>query len=145
VKKFARVSCFAARTGKSVSARNNPDKAAATSYRVAGFESGNLTCGSGCRPDPHLEAIQAMFDCENPCRSGDLAGDSFASALENHPRYPALRSSRHRALFKLLDDIVARHLSRIAPDLRALGFDKSGIKIYRAAALTAFRAARPSI
>jgi hypothetical protein len=37
VKKFARVSCFAARTGKSVSAGNNPDRAAAASYRAAGI------------------------------------------------------------------------------------------------------------
>jgi hypothetical protein len=145
VKNFARCSCIiAAQTGKSASAGNNPDRAAATSYRAAGFDGGSLQCRPG-RPGRHLEIIQTMFDCENPGGSGDLAGESFAAALENHPRYPALRVNRHRALFKLLDDIVASHLSRIAPDLRGLGFDESGIKIYRDAALIAFRAARPNI
>jgi hypothetical protein len=94
---------------------------------------------AGIRPRDPLR----MFDSRTPDRSGSLAGESFASALENHPRYPALRRRRHRAVFELLDDLVADHLSRIAPHLRGLGFDDSGIKIYRAATLTAFRAAFP--
>jgi hypothetical protein len=143
MKPFARVSCFSAQTGKSVSAGSNPDRAVAGSSRATGFESGNLS-GPG-RPGPdHLEYIHAMFNCATPRLSGNLAGESFAATVENHPRYPSLRRGRHRALFERLDDIVASHLKRIGPHLRGLGFDESGIKIYRTAALTAFRAALPT-
>jgi hypothetical protein len=85
-----------------------------------------------------------MFDCENPGRSGELAGFSFATTLESHPRYPNLRSDRHRALFEILDGIVSNHLDSIAGDLHGLGFDEVGVMSYRAAALTAFRAALPT-
>jgi hypothetical protein len=85
-----------------------------------------------------------MFDSRSPELSGSFAGESFAATLENHSRYPALRSGRHRALFERLDDIVTDHLSRIVPHLRGLGFDESGIVNYRAAALSTFRAARPN-
>jgi hypothetical protein len=146
VKNFARVFCsIAAQTGKSASAGNNPDKAAADSYCAAGFDGGNLKCGSGRRPGPHLQDIQAMFDCENPGRSGNLAGESFAATLENHPRYPALRSGRHRALLERCADIVAHHVDSITGILHGLGFNDAGIVIYRSAALSAFRAARPNI
>jgi hypothetical protein len=141
VKNFARVSCFSAQTGKSASAGNNPDKAAAVSSRAAGFDGGDLTSGPG-RLGPDLEIIQAMYDCENPWRAGNLSGASFAATLESNPRYPALRSGRHRALFERLDYIVANHIDRRL--MFGLGFDEVGIVIYRAAALTAFRAARPS-
>lgn len=80
MKNFARVSCSSARTDQSQRVGNNSDKAAATSYRAAGFESGNL-CGPGSRPGPHLRDVQAMFDSENPGRSGNLAGESFAATL----------------------------------------------------------------
>jgi hypothetical protein len=142
--KTLRVACFSAQTGKSVSAGNNPDKAVAVSSRATGFDGGNLISGPG-RPGPdrrRLEYIQAMFDCENPGRSGNLAGESFAAVLESHPRYQKLRSSRHRALFERLDDIVANHIDRRI--MLGLGFDEIGVAIYRNAALTAFRAARPT-
>jgi hypothetical protein len=83
-----------------------------------------------------------MFDSRSPGLSGSLAGESFAAALESHPRYPKLRNGRHRALFELLDNIVANHIDRRL--MLGLGFDEIGIVIYRAATLTAFRAARPS-
>jgi hypothetical protein len=86
----------------------------------------------------------SMFNSQSPEQSGSLAGESFAATVESHPTYPRLRSGRHRALFDVLDDIVANHLRRIAPDLRGLGFDETGIKIYRVSALAAFRAARPN-
>jgi hypothetical protein len=143
VKNFARVSCLSTRTDQSQRVGNNGDKAAADSYCAAGFDGGNLTCRPG-RPGRHLEIIQVMFDCENPGRSGNLAGESFAAILENHPRYPALRGARHRALFERLDGIVANHLDSIAGNLHGMGFDEAGIVIYRAAALTAFRAALPA-
>jgi len=82
-------------------------------------------------------------DSENPGRSGNLAGESFASTVENHPTYPLLRIGRDAALFEKIDDIVADHIDRIADLLSGLGFDKYGIKIYRAAALKAVRAAYP--
>ena len=85
-----------------------------------------------------------MFDSRSPELSGSFAGESFAATLENHSRYPALRSSRHRALFELLDDIVAKHIDSLAGILRGLGFDEVGTKIYRSAALSAFRAALPA-
>jgi hypothetical protein len=142
MKTFARFSCFSAQTGKSASAGNNPDRAVAASFRATGFDGGNLTCRPG-QPGRHLEIIQAMFDSENPGRAGNLAGESFAATLENHPRYPALRSGRHRALLKRCDDIVANHIDMKL--FHALGFDEVGVEIYRAASLAAFRAARPSI
>lgn len=139
MRSFARSS---AQTDQSRRVREkNSDSAAEDSYLAAGFDGGNL-CGPGYRPGPHLQDVQAMFDCENPGLSGNLAGESFAATLENNPRYPALRSGRHRALFERLDDIVANHIDRRL--MLGLGFDEIGIVIYRAAALTAFRAARPS-
>jgi hypothetical protein len=85
-----------------------------------------------------------MFDSRTPGQSGSLTGESFAATVENHPRYPTLRSGRHRALFEFLDGIVGKYIDCIAPQLRGLGFDDSGIRIYRAAVLTAFRAALPA-
>jgi hypothetical protein len=85
-----------------------------------------------------------LFDSRSPELSGSLAGESFAAVLENHPRYPALRSGRHRALLDRCDDIVANHTAGLTKLLLGLGFDEVGIAIYRCAALTAFRAARPS-
>jgi hypothetical protein len=85
-----------------------------------------------------------LFDSQSPGLSGSLAGESFAATIENHPRYPSLRRGRHRALFGRLDDLVANHLDSIAGNLLGLGFDEAGVVSYRAAALTAFRAARPN-
>jgi hypothetical protein len=144
MKNFARCSCIiAAQIGQSSGAENNGRHAAAASYRAAGIASGNEISGPG-RPGPdHLEIIQAMHDCENPKSAGNLAGESYAAVLENHPRYPSLRRGRDRALFERLDDVVSRHIDRRL--LLGFGFDEIGIVIYRAAALTAFRAARPTI
>jgi hypothetical protein len=139
VKNFAR--CSSAQKGPVAGVPKNSDRAVAVSSRATGFESGNLKSGPG-RPGPdHLEYI-VMFDCETPWFFGSLAGESFASILESHPRYPRLRRHRHRELFKILDDIVARNVSRQM--LIALGFDDVGVAAYRAAALSAFRAARPT-
>lgn len=52
--------------------------------------------------------------------------------------------ARPRAVRKCAD-IVAHHIDSGTEILRGLGFDDVGIAIYRSAALTAFRAARPSI
>jgi hypothetical protein len=133
-----------ARTDQSRRVREkNSDNAAAASYRAA--DGGTSRNGAGLfAPAPHLRDIQAMFDSENPGRSGDLAGESFAATLENHQRYTSLRSGRHAALFGLLDDIVANHIDSLAGILRGLGFDEVGTKIYRSAALSAFRAALPA-
>jgi hypothetical protein len=141
VKNFARV-CSSARTDQSRRVReNNSDNAAAASSRAA--DGGTSRNGAGLfAPAPHLEYIHAMYDADNPLLSGGLAGDSFAATLENHQRYTSLRSGRHRALFERLDDIVANSIDRRI--MLGLGFDEIGIAIYRAAALTAFRAARPS-
>jgi hypothetical protein len=142
VKNFLRVGS-SAQTGKSVSAGSNPDKAVATfPSRATGFESGTL-CGPGHRPGPHLRNI--MFDSATPAFSGSLAGEAFAATVESHPRYPNLRSDRHGALFRMLDDIVDNHVASLAGILHDLGFDDVRVEVYRASALTAFRAARPSI
>jgi hypothetical protein len=95
---------------------------------------------AGIRPRDLLP----MFDSRSPELSGSLAGESFAAILENHPRYPALRSGRHRTLLERCDDIVANHTGGLTKLLLGLGFDEAGIVVYRDAALTAFRAARPS-
>ena len=84
-----------------------------------------------------------LFDSAQPFFSGSLAGESFAATVENHPRYPGLRSDD--ALFVLLDAIVANHVDSLAGILRGLGFDEVDLGIYRAAALAAFRAVRPQL
>jgi hypothetical protein len=141
VKNFAHRSV---RTDKSHSVRekNGDDAAEDNCYLVAGFAGENL-CGVGAVLTPRLQAMQAMFDSYNPGRSGALAGESFAATLETNPRYPALRSGRHRALFERLDSIVASHIDSLAGILRGLGFDEAGTRIYRSAALSAFRAVLP--
>ena len=103
---------------------------------------------SGIRPAMketmmNVADILPMFDSTAPEFAGSLAGEAFAATLESHPKYPNLRSGRHGALFEKIDDIVADHIDRIADLLSGLGFDKYGIKIYRAAALKAVRAAYP--
>jgi len=139
VKNFARV-CSSARTDKSPSVREkNSDNAAEVSYLAA--ESGNL-CGPGRRPGPHLRDIQ-MFDCCLPVTSGNLIGESFASTLENHARYPSLRKGRDADLLAIIDCLVEQRIRRIAKLLPGLGFDGTGIVLYQAAALNAFRSALP--
>jgi hypothetical protein len=120
----------------------NSNSAAEASYLAAGFDGGNL-CGPGYRPGPHLRDIQAMFDSENPGRSGDLAGESYASVLENHPRYPDLCSVRDAKLLARLDRVVEQKIKCVGL-LQQFGFDEAGIALYHAAALSAFRAALPT-
>jgi hypothetical protein len=84
-----------------------------------------------------------MFDSENPVRSGGLAGESYASVLENHPRYPSLRSARDAALLARLDRVVEQKIKCVWL-LKQFGFDEAGIALYHAAALSAFRAALPA-
>jgi hypothetical protein len=134
-----------ARTDESHSVREkNGDNSAAASYRAAESESENLGPGRH-RPGPRLEYILAMFDSENPERSGDLAGESYASTLENHPRYPYLRSVRDAKLLARLDFVVEHKIRNLAALLLPpLGFDEAGIAVYRSAALSAFRAALPT-
>jgi hypothetical protein len=94
---------------------------------------------------PRLQEMQAMFDCENPERSGNLAGESYASVLENHERYPDLRSRRDAKLLARLDRVVEQNIKRFAALLLPpLGFDEAGISQYRSAALSAFRAVLPT-
>jgi hypothetical protein len=123
---------------------NNCDRAAAAAFTAwPDSRGGNLTSGPG-RLGPDLEIIEAMFDSYNPSRAGGLAGESFAATLETNPRYPGLRSGQHRALFERLDSIVASHIDSLAGILRGLGFDEAGARIYRSAALSAFRAVLPN-
>ena len=130
-----------ARTDKSHSVREkNGDDAAAVSSRAA--ESGNLS-GPGCRPGPDLRDIHSMFDCCLPVTSGNLIGESFASTLENHARYPSLRKGRDADLLAIIDCLVEQRIRRIAKLLPGLGFDGTGIVLYQAAALSAFRSALP--
>jgi len=144
MKPFARVSCSSARTDQSRRVREkNSDNAAEVSYLAA--ESENL-CGPGRRPGPHLgknemtDMALMFFDSSCPQVSGSLAGDALAATIESHPRYPFLSG----ALFERVDEIVVDHLDHLADLLLpGLGFDESGVEIYLAAALTAFRAARP--
>ena len=141
MKNFARV-CSSARTDKSPSVREkNSDNAAEVSYLAA--ESGNLS-GPGCRPGPDLRDIHSMFDCCLPVTSGNLIGESFASTLENHARYPSLRKGRDADLLAIVDCLVEQRIRRIAELLPGFGFDGAGIALYRSAALSAFRAVFPT-
>jgi hypothetical protein len=151
MKKFAWVSCFPPQIGQS-----SVPKITATERRRF----------PPARPDSRAETITTrldemdnvqprnigrieiallLFDSTCPRNSGSLAGESFAAILERHPRYPFLRMRRHRAFFERCDDIIAHHIDSITEILHGLGFNDAGIVIYRSAALTAFRAARPSI
>jgi hypothetical protein len=143
VKNFARRT--SARTGQSHGAGNNGDRAVAIfPSRATGCESGNL-CGPGHRPGPHLriDHIRALFDSENPTRSGSLTGESFAAVIENHPRYPSLRSVRDAKLLARLDRVVEQKIKCVGL-LQRFGFDEAGIALYQRAAITAFRAALPT-
>jgi hypothetical protein len=140
VKNFLRAGS-SAQTGKSVSAGNNPEKAVAAIPGCAiGFDSGlGLRCLG-----PHLENIHAMLDANNPSRAGGLAGESYASVLESHSRYPSLRRSRDAQLLARLDRAIERHLKNFALLLPPLGFDEAGVAQYRSAALRAFRSVLPT-
>jgi hypothetical protein len=89
-------------------------------------------------------AMLAMFDSATPYTSGNLAGESFAATLENHPRYPSLHSVRDAALLNRINSIVKDHFHRIVVLLPGLGFDEVGVTVYQKAALNAFRAAMPT-
>jgi hypothetical protein len=141
VKNFARSS---AQKGPVAGVPKNSNRAAEDSYLAAGFAGGNPKCGSGRRPDPHLQDIQAMFDGGCPYQSGDFLGFSFASTFENHPRYPSLRKTRDADLLATIDCVVEYRIRCIAKLLPGLGFDGAGIALYRSAALSAFRAALPT-
>jgi hypothetical protein len=146
VKSFARRS--SAQRGPVAGVPKNSNSAAEASYLAAGFESGNLNMRAGAKPGPHLGKnemtdMALMFDSSCPQVSGNLAGESFASTVENHRTYPLLQIGRDDALFEKIDDIVADHIDRIADLLSGFGFDEYGIEIYRAAALKAVRAAYP--
>jgi hypothetical protein len=120
----------------------NSNSAAEASYLAADSDVGKLKSGPG-KLGPGLEIIHAMFDADRPGRSGGLAGESFAATLERHPRYPNLRSRRHAALLRRLDDIVASHINSMTGILQGLGFDEAGTKIYRSSAIRAFRGVLP--
>ena len=139
MKSFARQGS-SAQTGKLGSAGNNPNRAVATfPSRATGFESMNLICGL-VRASPHL----ALFDIEDPKRSGSLAGESYASVLENHPHYPRLRRVRDADLLALLDLTVETKIKTVSAFLLPpLGFDAEGIALYQSAAIAAFRDALP--
>jgi hypothetical protein len=142
VKSFARSS--SAQRGPVAGVPKNSDRAAEDSYLAAGF-AGENSCGVGVILTPRLHEMQAMFDCENPGRAGNLSGESYASALENHPRYPDLRSVRDAELLARLDRTVEQNIKRFAALLLPpLGFDEAGIALYRSAALSAFRAVLPT-
>ena len=141
MKSFARSS---AQKGPVAGVPKNSNIAAEDSYLAAEF-AGENSCGVGVVLTPRLQEMQAMFDCENPGRSGNLSGESYASALENHPRYPDLRSVRDAELLARLDRTVEHNIKRFAALLLPpLGFDEAGIAQYRSAALSAFRAALPA-
>ena len=87
--------------------------------------------------------IRALFDSENPSRSGNLAGESYASVMENHPRYPSLRRVRDAKLIARLDRVVEQKIKCVGL-LQRFGFDEVGIALYQRAAISAFRAALPT-
>ena len=131
-----------AQTDKSRRVREkNSDSAAAVSSRAA--DDGTSRNGAGLfAPAPHLEYIHAMFDSENPARSGAMTGFSLASVLENHVRYPSLRRIRDAKLLARSDRVVEQKIKCVGL-LQQFGFDEAGIAQYRSAALSAFRAALP--
>lgn len=143
MRNFAHRSSVRADQSRGVREKNS-DSAAAVSSRAA--DGGASRNGAGLfAPAPHLEYIHAMFDSENPSRAGGLAGDSYASAFENHPRYPSIRRARDAKLLARLDRAVEQQIKNFAALLLPpLGFDEVGIAQYRSAALSAFRAVLPT-
>jgi hypothetical protein len=92
--------------------------------------------------DPTRVAL-LMFDCETPRTSGCMAGEYFAAAVENHPRYPNLRD--RRALLAKIDRIVVLYFNDVVETiLPDIGFNAVDAANYRVAALASFRAAIPS-
>jgi hypothetical protein len=143
VKSFAHRSSAQADQSQRVREKNS-DSAAAVSSRAADGETSRNGAGFFA-PAPHLEYIRAMFDSENPSRAGGLAGDSYASVFENHPRYPSMRRARDAKLLARLDVVVEQQIKNFAALLLPpLGFDEAGIAQYRSAAIGAFRAALPT-
>ena len=145
MKSFARQGS-SAQTGKLGSAGNNPNRAVATfPSRATGLCS---LCGAQSRlgtASPRIADILPMFDCNAPEFAGNLAGESYASVLENHECYPDLRSRRDAKLLARLDRTVEQNIKRFAALLLPpLGFDEAGIVQYKSAALRAFRAALPT-
>ena len=122
-----------------------PKKAVAAIPGCAtGFDVGTSRNGAGFfAPAPHLD-IHAMFNAGNPGLAGGYAGDSYAFALENHPRYPSMRRARDADLLARLDRAVDQHLKNFALLLPPLGFDEAGVAQYRSAALRAFRSVLPT-
>ena len=143
MRNFAHRSSVRADQSRGVREKNS-DKAAAVSSRAA--DGGTSRNGAGFfAPAPHLEYIQAMFNADNPGRAGGLAGDSYAFALESHPRYPSMRRARDAELIARLDRAVEQQIKNFAALLLPpLGFDEAGIALYRSAALSAFRAVLPT-
>jgi hypothetical protein len=139
VKSFARSP--SAQKGPVAGVPKNSNRAAEVSYLAAEF-AGENSCGVGVILTPRLQEMQVLFDSENPQRSGSLAGESYASVMENHPRYPSLRRVRDAKLLARLDRAVEQKIKCVWL-LQRFGFDESGIALYHAAALSAFRAALP--
>jgi hypothetical protein len=134
-----------AQIGKSVSAGNNPEKAVATFPSRATGLCG--LCGAQSRlgtASPRIADILPMWDCNAPEFAGNLIGESFASTLESHPRYPLLRKGRDADLLAIIDRLVEQRIRRIAELLPGFGFDGAGIALYRSAALNAFRSVFPT-
>jgi hypothetical protein len=82
-------SCFSAQTGHSSGAGSNrrdigggflPRGRARAETVTTRLDETNVR--------PRIADILPMFDATCPRASGDLIGESFASTLESHPRYP---------------------------------------------------------
>jgi hypothetical protein len=146
MKKFARVSWFSAQIGHSSGAESNRRDVGSgfPSPRGRARAEPVTTRLDETNVRPRIADILPMFDATCPRASGDLIGESFASTLENHQRYPSLRKCRDADLLALLDCFVEQRIRGIAELLPGLGFDGAGIAVYKSAALGAFRAALPA-
>jgi hypothetical protein len=138
VKKFARVSCLSARTDQSQRVGNNSDKAAADSYRVAGFETepnavpgqlGPPFGGSTCLDPDDLKLIAERW------------GTTYADNLISDPRWPKCRQNDAIAA---VEAIVRTAILDVAAILSTGAHFRPHINMISAATWCAFQNAMPS-
>jgi hypothetical protein len=137
MKTFARFSCFFAQTGKSASAGNNPDKAAAVSYRAAGPET--ETNAAPGQPGPPLGST--CLDPDDLKLIAEGWGTTYADILIGDQRWPTCRQN---AAIAATEAIVRTAITDVAVILNAGDDFKPHVEMMSAATWRAFQNSMPS-